>query len=332
VADNPLPNRAWSLLSGCLSLQTAWRLSTTGRRADRFIRPLFRYPGIFSPTGRPHRCSPDQVAPPDRKGRFSLEPRLSGLPLSPRRKKDRGRSKRPGPPHLRALFLSPAARSTFWSKPPTPCFPFSDVKVSGVEKQIAENRRLLVSDTFHIEIGVGKPARRHLQQLEGKRTWHSFGDALRPMGRPGRERRHTNRKKNHLRPGGLVAGLFSAKSFSGLPMKMKASRSTPARYTITPGCSHSEKFCRHQYHIEIDLRGQMNGEFLAKPKSAASALYLIYRRGLFFFRRKVHHRSDGHGRRRENSRASSPVFKKGTPVTLPRYYGRHGGTEFGVAN
>ncbi|MBP1716579.1 MAG: 4-hydroxybutyrate CoA-transferase, partial [Deltaproteobacteria bacterium] len=190
----------------------------------------------------------------------------------------------------------------------------------------------LIPDHATIEIGVGNLPGAILQQLEGKRDLGIHSGMLSdPMIALVDKGVITNRKKN-LFPGKLVAGeLFGSEKLFRFAHENECVEIHPAEITHNPRLiGRLQNFVAINSTIEIDLGGQMNGEFLGETQISSVGGLFDFVEGAFFSGGKsitALTATTGSGK---ISRIV-PSFKRGTPVTLPRYMADTVVTEFGIA-
>jgi len=335
VADNPLAKPGLESSFRCLSLQNGMAIVNDWKegRIDFIPARYSDIPGIFSPDGpAPIDVALIQVAPPDRKGRFSLGASASlAYPLARGARKIVAEVNDQAPRTFGPCSLA-GGEIDFLVETSHPLFPFPDVKVSGVEKQIAEIVASLVPDHSTIEIGVGNLPGAILQQLEGKKDLGIHSGMLSdPMVDLVEKGVITNRKKN-LFPGRLVAGeLFGSEKLFRFAHENESIEIHPAEITHNPRVLGTLKnFVAINTTIEIDLSGQMNGEFLGEAQVSSIGGLFDFIEGAFFSGGKSITALTATAGGGKFSRVVSS-FKKGTPVTLPRYMADTVVTEFGVA-
>jgi len=335
VADNPLSKPGLESSFRCVSLQNGAPIVADWKegRIDFIPARYSDIPAIYSPGGpSPIDVALIQVAPPDGRGRFSLGASASlAYPLA------RGARKivaevNDQAPRTSGPCSFAADEIDFLVETSHPLFPFPDVKISAVEKRIAEIVASLVPDHSTIEIGVGNLPGAILQQLEGKKELGIHSGMLSdPMVDLVQKGVITNRKKN-LFPGKLVAGeLFGSEKLFRFAHENQSIEIHPAEITHNPRVLGTlQNFVAINTTIEIDLGGQMNGEFLGENQVSSIGGLFDFVEGAFFSGGKSITALTATAGRGKFSRLVSS-FKKGTPVTLPRYMADTVVTEFGVA-
>ena len=335
VADHPLAKPGLESSFRCVSLQNGPALVSDWKegRIDFIPARYSDIPWIFSPKGpAPIDVALIQVAPPDREGRFSLGASASlAYPLACGAKKIVAEVNDQAPRTHGPCFFS-ADKIDFLIETSHPLFPFPEVKVTAVERRIGEIVASLIPDHATIEIGVGNLPGAILQQLEGKRDLGIHSGMLSdPMIALVDKGVITNRKKN-LFPGKLVAGeLFGSEKLFRFAHENECVEIHPAEITHNPRLiGRLQNFVAINSTIEIDLGGQMNGEFLGETQISSVGGLFDFVEGAFFSGGKsitALTATTGSGK---ISRIV-PSFKRGTPVTLPRYMADTVVTEFGIA-
>ncbi|MBP1718532.1 MAG: 4-hydroxybutyrate CoA-transferase [Deltaproteobacteria bacterium] len=335
LADHPLAKPGLESSFRCVSLQNASAIVPDWKKGRIDFIPV-RYshiPWIFSPRGpAPIDVALIQVAPPDRQGRFSLGASASlTYPLACGAKQIVAEVNDQTPRTCGPCSFS-ADEIDFLVEASHPLFPFPEVRITAVEKRIGEIVASLVPDHATIEIGVGNLPGAILQQLEGKRDIGIHSGMLSdPMINLVDKGVITNRKKN-LFPGKLVAGeLFGSEKLFRFAHENESVEIHPARVTHNPRLlGRLQNFVAINSTVEIDLSGQMNGEFLGENQIGSVGGLFDFVEGAFFSGGKsitALTATAGSGR---ISRIVSN-FPKGTPVTLPRYMADAVVTEFGIA-
>ncbi len=335
VADHPLAKPGLESSFRCVSLQNGSAIVPDWKEGRIDFVPV-RYsdiPSIFSPRGpAPIDVVLIQVAPPDRQGRFSLGASASlAYPLACGAKKIVAEVNDQVPRTCGPCSFA-AAEIDFLVETSHPLFPFPDIKISAAEKRIAEIVASLVPDHSTIEIGVGNLPGAILQQLEGKKDLGIHSGMLSdPMVDLVEKGVITNRKKN-LFPGKLVAGeLFGSEKLFRFAHENESVEIHPAEITHNPRVLGTLKnFVAINTTIEIDLSGQMNGEFLGENQVSSIGGLFDFVEGAFFSGGKSITALTATAAGGKISRIVSS-FKRGTPVTLPRYMADTVVTEFGVA-
>jgi 4-hydroxybutyrate CoA-transferase len=335
VADHPLAKPNLESSFRCVSLQNGSAIVPDWKEGRIDFIPI-RYsdiPWIFSPKGHaPIDVALIQVAPPDRHGRFSLGASASlAYPLACGAKTIVAEVNDQAPRTYGPCSFS-ADEIDFLVETSHPLFPFPEVKVTAVEKRIGEIVASLVPDEATIEIGVGNLPGAILQQLEGKRDLGIHSGMLSdPMIDLVDKGVITNRKKN-LFTGKLVAGeLFGSEKLFRFAHENERVEIHPAEITHNPRfIGKLQNFVAINSTIEIDLSGQMNGEFLGKTQISSVGGLFDFVEGAFFSGGKSITALTATAGRGKISRIVSS-FERGTPVTLPRYMADTVVTEFGIA-
>jgi 4-hydroxybutyrate CoA-transferase len=335
VADNPLAKPGLESSFRCVSLQNGAPIVADWKegRIDFIPARYSDIPALYSPAGpAPIDVALVQVAPPDRQGRFSLGASASlAYPLARGAKKIVAEVNDRAPRTFGPCSFA-ADEIDFLVETSHPLFPFPDVKISAAEKRIAEFVADLVPDCSTIEIGVGNLPGAILQQLEGKKDLGIHSGMLSdPMVDLAQKGVITNRWKN-LFPGKLVAGeLFGSEKLFRFAHENEAVEIHPAEITHNPRVLGTlQNFVAINATIEIDLGGQMNGEFLRENQVSSIGGLFDFVEGAFFSGGKSITALTATAGGGKFSRIV-PSFRKGTPVTLPRYMADTVVTEFGVA-
>jgi len=335
VADHPLAKPGLESSFRCVSLQNgpgiipAWKEG----RFDFIPARYSDIPRIFSPRGpAPIDVALIQVAPPDRKGRFSLGASASlAYPLACGAKKVVAEVNDQAPRTYGPCFFS-ADEIDFLVETSHPLFSFPEIKVTEVERRIGEIVASLIPDRATIEIGVGNLPGAILQALEGKSDLGIHSGMLSdPMIGLVEKGVITNRQKN-LFPGKLVAGeLFGSEKLFRFAHENERVEIHAADITHNPRfLAKLENFIAINSTIEIDLSGQMNGEFLGEIQISSVGGLFDFVEGAFFSGGKsITALTAATGRGKISRIVSS--FKRGTPVTMPRYMADIVVTEFGIA-
>lgn len=335
VADHPLAKPGLESSFRCVSLQNGPGILSDWKegRIDFIPARYSDIPCIFSPRGpAPIDVALIQVAPPDREGRFSLGASASlAYPLACGAKKIVAEVNDRAPRTYGPCFFS-ADKIDFLVEASHPLFPFPEVKVTEVERRIGEIVASLIPDQATIEIGVGNLPGAILQALEGKRDLGIHSGMLSdPMISLVEKGVITNRKKN-LFPGKLVAGeLFGSEKLFRFAHENEGVEIHPAEITHNPRfLAKLQNFFAINSTIEIDLSGQMNGEFLGEIQISSVGGLFDFVEGAFFSGGKSITALTATTGRGKISRIVSS-FKRGTPVTLPRYMADTVVTEYGIA-
>ncbi len=335
VAEHPLAKPGLESAFRCLSLQNGAPVASAWKEGRIDFIPL-RYSdilGVFSPGGpAPIDVALIQVAPPDSRGRFSLGASAClAYPLARGAKIIVAEVNDQAPRTFGPCFFT-AEEIDFLVEISRPLFPFPEVRISPAEKRIGEIVASLVPDGATIEIGVGNLPGAILKELEGKRDLgiHSgmLSDPMIPLVEKGVI---TNRKKN-LFPGKLVAGeLFGSEKLFRFAHENELVELHPAEITHNPRTlGRLENFFAINSTIEIDLSGQMNGEFLGDAQISGVGGLFDFVEGAFFSGGKSITALTATAGKGKISRIV-PGFERGAPVTLPRYMADTVVTEFGIA-
>ena len=335
VVENPLAKPGLESSFRCVSLQSgaAIALDSKEGRIDFIPARYSHIPWIFSPGGpTPLDVALIQVAPPDRQGRFSLGASASlAYPLARGAKKIVAEVNDQAPRTCGPCSFS-AEEIDFLVEASHPLFSFPEVKVTAVEKRIAEIVAFLVPDHATIEIGVGNLPGAILRQLEGKKDLGIQSGMLSdPMVDLVEKGVITNRKKN-LFTGKLVAGeLFGSEKLFRFAHENENVEMHPAEVTHNPQLiGRLQNFIAINSTVEIDLSGQMNGEFLGETQiSSVGGLFDFVEGAFLSGGRSITVLTSTAGRGRVSRIVSR--FERGTPVTLPRYMADTVITEFGIA-
>ncbi len=335
VSAHPLAKPGLGSSFRCVSLQNGFAIAPDWKegRIDFIPARYSDIPWIFSPKGpAPIEVALIQVAPPDRQGRFSLGASASlAYPLARGAKKIVAEVNDQAPRTCGPCSFS-GDEIDFLVEASHPLFPFPEIKITAVEKRIGEIVASLVPDHATIEIGVGNLPGAILQHLEGKRDLGIHSGMLSdPMVDLVAKGVITNRKKN-LFPGKLVAGeLFGSEKLFRFAHENESVEIHPAEVTHNPRLlGKLQNFVAINSTIEIDLSGQMNGEFLGEAQIGSVAGLFDFVEGAFFSGGKSITALTATARNGKISRIVSS-FERGTPVTLPRYMADTVVTEFGIA-
>lgn len=335
VADHPLAKPGLESSFRCVSLQNGPGIASDWQEGRLDFIPA-RYsdiPRIFSPAGpAPLDVALIQVAPPDRLGRFSLGASASlAYPLARGARIVVAEVNDRAPRTLGPCSLS-ADQIDFLVETSRPLFPFPEVRITPAERRIAELVSSLVPDGSTIEIGVGNLPGAILQQLAEKKDLGIHSGMLSdPMVDLVEKGVITNRKKN-LFPGKLVAGeLFGSAKLFRFAHENESVEIHPAEITHDPRVlGQLKNFVAINSTIEIDLSGQMNGEFLGGAQVSSVGGLFDFVEGAFFAAGRSITALTATAGGGKFSRIVSR-FAAGTPVTLPRYMADTVVTEFGIA-
>jgi 4-hydroxybutyrate CoA-transferase len=335
VADHPLAKPGLESSFRCVSLQNGSAIVPPCREGRiEFIPARYSHiPWIFSPSGpAPIDVALIQVAPPDRQGRFSLGASASlAYPLARGAKKIVAEVNDQAPRTCGPCSFS-RDEIDFLVEGSHPLFPFPEVKVTAVETRIGEIVASLVPDHSTIEIGVGNLPGAILQKLEEKRDLGIHSGMLSdPMVDLVARGVITNRKKN-LFTGKLVAGeLFGSEKLFRFAHGNEGVEIHSAEVTHNPQViGRLENFVAINSTIEIDLSGQMNGEYLGETQISSVGGLFDFVEGAFCSGGRSITALTATAGRGKVSRIVSR-FERGTPITLPRYMADTVVTEFGIA-
>ena len=335
LTDHPLTKPGMQSSFRCVSLQNSPSLRQDWEECRIDFLPI-HYSGIssiFSPAGSaPIDVALIQVAPPDRNGRYSLGASTSlNYPLAKGAKRIVAEVNEQAPRTCGPCSFA-ADEIDFLVETSHPLISYPEVRIGKVEKRIAAITADLIPDGSTIQIGIGNLPSAILQLLEEKKDLgiHSgmLSDGVVDLVAKGVI---TNRQKNLYR-GKLVAGeLIGSEKLFRFAHENEAVEMHPAEVIHNPRLiGQIENFVAVNSTIEIDLSGQMNGEFLGGSQISGVAGLFDFIQGAFFSGGKSITALTATAGRGKISRIVS-IFERGTPVTLPRYMADTVVTEFGIA-
>lgn len=335
LTDHPLTKPGMQSSFRCVSLQNSPSLRQDWEEGRVDFLPIHYsgIPPVFSPAGpAPIDVALIQVAPSDRNGRFSLGASTSlNYPLAKGAKRIVAEVNEQAPRTYGPCSFA-ADEIDFLVETSHPLIPYPEARISEVEKRIAALTADLVPDGSTLQIGIGNLPGAILQLLEGKKDLgiHSgmLSDGIVDLVAKGVI---NNRKKNLYR-GKLVAGeLIGSEKLFRFAHENKAVEMHPAEVTHNPRLiGQLENFVAVNSTVEIDLSGQMNGEFLGGSQISGVAGLFDFIQGAFYSGGKSITVLTATAGRGKVSRVVS-AFGKGTVVTTPRYLADTAVTEFGVA-
>jgi 4-hydroxybutyrate CoA-transferase len=335
MADHPLAKPGMESSFRCVSLQNSPSLRKDWEEGRIDFLPIRHsdIPLVFSPRGpAPIDVALIQVAPPDRNGRFSLGASTSvAFPLACGAKIIVAEVNKQAPRTYGPCSFS-EGEIDFLVETSHPLIAYPEVKISEVEKRIAEIVAGLIPDRSTIQIGIGNLPAAILQLLEGKNDLgiHSgmLSDGIVDLVAKGVI---TNRAKN-LFPGKIVTGeLIGTEKLLRFAHENPCVEMHPAEVSHNPQLiGKLDNFVAINSTIEIDLAGQMNGEFLGGAQISGVGGLFDFVEGASCARGKSITALTAAAGRGKASRIVAS-FEKGTVVTLPRYLADTVVTEFGIA-
>jgi 4-hydroxybutyrate CoA-transferase len=335
MADHPLAKPGMEASFRCVSIQNSPSLRKDWEEGRIDFLPMRHsdIPLVFSPQGpAPVDVALIQVSPPDQRGRFSLGASTSlAFPVACGAKTIVAEVNDQAPRTYGPCSFSDK-EIDFLVETSHPLISYPDVKISEVEKRIAEIVAGLIPDRSTIQIGIGNLPAAILQLLAGKKDLgiHSgmLSDGIVDLAAKGVI---TNRAKN-LFPGKIVTG-----ELIGTEKLLRFAHDNPLVEMHPAEVSHNpqligklENFIAINSTIEIDLTGQMNGEFLGGAQISGVGGLFDFVEGASCARGKSITALTATAGRGKASRIVSS-FEKGAVVTLPRYLADTVVTEFGIA-
>jgi 4-hydroxybutyrate CoA-transferase len=335
MAEHPLAKPGMESSFRCVSLQNSPSLRKDWEEGRIDFLPMRHsdIPQFFSPLGpAPIDVALIQVAPPGPDGKFSFGASTSlAYPIARGAKFIVAEVNDQAPRTFGPCSLS-ADEIDFLVESSHPLIPYPEVKIGEVEKRIAAIVGGLIPDRSTIQIGIGNLPAAILQFLEGKKDLgiHSgmLSDGIVDLVAKGVI---TNRAKN-LFPGKIVTGeLIGTEKLIRFAHENPCLEMHPAEVSHNPQViGKLENFIAINSAIEVDLAGQMNGEFLGGAQISGVGGLFDFVEGASFARGKSITALTATAGRGKLSRIVV-AFERGTVITLPRYLADTVVTEFGIA-